>query len=193
MKVRLLYTRTCLQSEAQSRQTLQRGLEVHQRIYFQLAEKYKSIYEKYNHEKISLKEDLRISEELIRSQKQLIELYQSQQQQPSSHLVRGGPLLPQYIDHNQSCQYSPYQPPGNHEFVDPTSLRRPNDFDYSIGFPEHSYDTEPVMSTSVAEFENQTPISAEQDVLEPTYTKSEMTKGGLENEEVKPRKKQRTK
>jgi hypothetical protein len=198
IKVRLLYTRTCLQSEAQSRQTLQRGLGVHQRIYFQLAEKYKSIYEKCDQEKISLKEDLRISEELIRSQRQLIELYQSQQQQPASHLFQGGPLLSQYNDHNQSCQYSPYQPPGNHEFIDPTSLR---DFDYSIGLPV-GY-TEPAMSTPVAEFEDQTPnlsiqsvqhpVSAERDVPGPTHTKSEKMKRGLEDEEEKPSKKRRTK
>jgi hypothetical protein len=49
------------------------------------------------------------------------------------------------------------------------------------------------MSTSVAEFENQTPISAKGDDLGPTYTKSEITKRGLEDKEVKPRKKPRTK
>jgi hypothetical protein len=121
-------------------------------MYFQLAEKYKSIYEKCDQEKISLKEDLRISEELIQSQRQLIELHQSQQQQqPASHLFQDGPLLSEYNDHNQSCQYSPYQPPGNHQFIDPTSLRG---FNYSIGFPVG--DTEPAIFTPVAEFEDQT-------------------------------------
>jgi hypothetical protein len=62
------------------------------------------------------------------------------------------------------------------------------------------YNTELAMSTPVAGFENQTPslsilhpISAKQDVLGPTYNKSEEMKRGLEDEVVKPNKRQKTK
>jgi hypothetical protein len=169
-KLQLLDSRICHQSDAQSRQILRRGLEVHQRVHLQLAKNYKSIYEECDQEKASLKEDLRIAEELIQSQKHLIELYQGpqQQQQPASHLVQGGPLLSQYNDHNHSRQYSPYQSSSNNDFIDPASLRPLNDFGYSIVFPaERSYDTEPAMSTPVAEFEYQTPNMSIQSVLHP--------------------------
>lgn len=139
-------------------------MEVNQRICLQLGEKYQSIYEECDREKISLQEDLRIARELIASQKQLIELYQGQPQQqqqlllPASHLVQRGPLLSQCNDHNHSCQYSPYQSSGNDEFIGSAGLGPHSGFDYSIGFPpEGSYDTGPVMSTPVTELEKQTP------------------------------------
>jgi hypothetical protein len=195
---------------------------------------YKSIYEECDKEIASLKEDLRIAEELIRSQKQLIELYQRQQQeqqQPATHYVQGGPLLSQYNHPNHSCQYSSYQSPGNDKCIDPAGN---NDFDYSMFPAEHSYDTEPVMLPPVAEFENQKPdmsipsmllppsiehpydtelvmstpvtgfenqtpnlsvlhpISAVRDVPGPTHNKSG-EKRSLEDEVLKPSKKQKTK
>ena len=204
--VRLLHSRICHQSEAQSRQILQRGLEVYQQTYLQLEKNYRSIYKEHDREKTRLQEDLRIANELIDSQKQLIDMYQSQQQQlPASHLVQGGPLLSECNDHNHSCQYSPYEPPRSHEFViDPAGLRPLDDLDYSIGSPiENSCDTDPAMSVPVTQFEDQTPnlsapsiqhpTSAERDAPGPAHTKSEKGKRAPEDEDAKPNKKRRTK
>ena len=86
--VRLLHSRICHQSEAQGRQseaqirqTIQRGLEAVQQTYFQLATNYKSRLSRYDGERVKLQEDIRISEELIASQKQLIEMYEARDRQ----------------------------------------------------------------------------------------------------------------
>ena len=170
VNAQLFYSRICHQWEAQSRQTLQKGLDFLQHQLVQLTRKYRSIYEEYGDEKTQLQKDLRIANELIDSQKQLIEMYQSQQQQqPPGHLAQGGPLLSQCSHYNDSSQYPPYQPPRSHEFViDPAGLRPLNDFDYSIGPPESSCDTNPVMSTPVTQFEEQTPNLSVPPVLHPT-------------------------
>jgi hypothetical protein len=171
-KEQLLYSQICHQSEAQSRRTFQRGLEVHRQTHFQLAKNYKSMYEECKQEKASLQKDLQIAEELIGSQKQLIELYQrqhqqqqQQQQQPATHYVQGGPLLSQYNDPNHSCQYSPtslctcqyssYPSPGNDKFIDPVGIHPLNDLNYNMFPAEHPYDTESVIPPPVAESENQ--------------------------------------
>lgn len=169
MKVQLVHTRIRLQSEAQSRQTLQRGLELHQQVYFQLAGKYRSIFEEYDQEMTSLREDHQIDTELIASQKRLIELLQvQQQQQQASNLVQRGPLLSQLNDHNQSCHnYSPYLSSGNDEFMDPRSLRQVNDFDCSMFPGEPPYDPEPVMPPPVGDFENRAHNLSIQSVLHP--------------------------
>jgi hypothetical protein len=203
--IRLLHSRICHQAEAQRSQTLQSGLDAHQQQHFQLARYYRSIYEEYDREKKRLQEDLRLANELIESQKQLIDMYQGQQQQqPASHLVQGGPLLSQCNDPNHSCQYPSYQPTRNQQFViEPVGLHPLNDFDYSIGSPiEPSCDTDPVMSTPVAQFEEQTPnmsvqsmlhpISAERDAPGPTHTKSDERKRAPGDEGLKPNKKRRT-
>jgi hypothetical protein len=73
-----------------------------------------------------------------------------QQQQSASHLVKGGPLLSQYNDHNHSSQYPTYQPPGSQEFIiDPTRLHPLPDLDYSIGSSIEPCTTDAVMSTPV--------------------------------------------
>ena len=205
-KVRLLHSRIRLQSEAQSRQTLQQGLNAHEQTHFQLAKSYKSMYEEFDREKIQLQNELRNANERIESLEQQISMLQSQQQQPpASHLVQGGPLLSQYNDHNDSRQYLPYQPPRSHDFIiDPTGLCQLENLDYSIGLPLEpccNCDLDPVMSASVAE--NQPPnmsiqsmlhpAPAEGDAPGPTHTKSEETKTGLADEGAKPSKKRKTK
>lgn len=196
--VRLLHYRICHQSEARSRETLQRGLDIQQQQHIQLSGNYRSIYEEYGREKARLLEDLRIANALIDSQKQLIDMYQGQQQQqPATHLTQGGPLLSQCNDCNDS---RPYQPPRSHEFViDPAGHRPLNDFDYSIGPSlEPSGDTNPVMSSPVTQFEEQTPnlsihpVLAERDAPVPTNAKSDGRKRGPGDEGAKSNKKRKT-
>jgi hypothetical protein len=197
--LRLLHSRIWHQSEAQSRQILQRGLEVLQQAHSQLVTKYQSAYEEQDVEIARLREDLGIAEGLAGTQKQLLDMYQGQQQQPPA----SQPLLPQYDHHhsNQYPQYPPYEQSSSHQFVmDPATLPRLNDFRYSIGAPiEPSCDTDPVMSTPFPQFEEtpnlfmQPPTSAERDVPGPTNTKSEGTKRGPEDEGVKPSKKRKAK
>ncbi|CZR52097.1 uncharacterized protein PAC_01974 [Phialocephala subalpina] len=212
--VRLVHSRICHQSEAQGRQSeaqirqiIQRGLDAVQKSYFQLATNYKSRLSRYDGERVKLLEDSRIAEELIASQKQLIELYEArdrQQQQSASHLVEGGPLLSQYNDHNHSSQYPTYQPPHSQEFIiDPTRLHPLPDLDYSIGSSIEPCNTDAVMSTPVAEFESQAPIlpvqstlyptSAEHDVPGSNHNKGDGNKRGPEDEGGKPSKKRKTK
>jgi hypothetical protein len=108
----LLHSRVCHQSEGQSRQTMQRGLDALQQSFLNLSKDYRSIYRRYDNEKAKLQEDLRVSDELISTQKELVDLYQGQnqqQQQPASHLVQGGPLLSQYL--HPTTQYSTTQHP----------------------------------------------------------------------------------
>ena len=201
MTARLAYYRICLQWEAQSRQTLQKGLDFLQHQHAQLAGKYRSIYEEYDREKTRLQKDLGIANELIDSQKQLIEMYQDQhQQQPQSHLAQGGPLLSQCNHYNDSSQYPPYQPPRSHEFViDPAGLRPLNDFDYGMETsPEPSCGPNPVMSTPVTQFAEQTsnlsvppaphPSSAERDAPVQTHAKSDGKKRGPGGEGPKAKK-----
>jgi len=169
MKIRLVHARICLQSEAQSRQTLQQGLELYQRLYLNLARRYKSIFEECDHEITSLREDHQIDTELITSQRQLLDLLQSQQQQQqANNIIQGGPLLPQYNDHNHPCHNcSPYHSSGNDDFVDPTSLRPGNDFEYSMFPGEPSCDPEPVMLPPISDFENRTHDLPTQHALHP--------------------------
>jgi hypothetical protein len=86
--------------------------------------------------------------------------------------------------------------------MDPASVRLLTQFDYSIGSPiKPSYNTNLVMSTPVAQFEEQTPLpvhsvlhptSAERDSLVPTNIKSNKRKRGLEDKGAKSNKKRRT-
>lgn len=62
--LRLLHSRICNQSDAQGRQILQRGLDIHQQQHLQLARTYRSIYEEYDREKTGLQEDLQIANDL---------------------------------------------------------------------------------------------------------------------------------
>ena len=170
---------------------------------------YKSRLSRYDGERVKHLEDIRIAKELIASQKQLIEMYEArdrQQQQSASHLVEGGPLLSQYKDHNHSSQYPTYQPqpPSNQEFImDPTRLHPLPDLDYSIGSSIEPCNTDAVMSTPVAEYENQAPIlpvqstlypiSAEHEVPGSDHNKGDGNKRGPEDEGGKPNKKRKTK
>lgn len=208
-QVRLLHSRISHQSEAQGRLSeaqirhiLQGGLDAVQKTYFQLATNYKSRLSKYDGERVKLLEDIRIAEELVANQKQLIEIYEArerQQQQSACHLVESGPLLSQYNDQDHSSQYLTYPPPRSQEYnIDPTRLHTLHDLDYGIGSPLEPCDTNAVMSTPVAEYENQAstlpspylshPTAAEHNVPEPNNDKR-----GPEDEEVKPNKKRRMK
>lgn len=197
LHVRLLRSQTYYQSEVQIRQTIQRSYDMIQQKYFQLTASYKSRLSKYGRELAKLQEDNRTAEELVASQRRLIEMYEArdqQQQQPTSQLVDGGPLVSQYNGHNHS-QYSTYQPPQSQEFIiDPTRLHPLNDLDYSIGSPiEPPRNTDVVISTPTAEFGFQAPLqstphptSAECDIPGPNYTKSDE-----KDEGTKPSKKRR--
>ena len=171
-------------------------------MYFQLATSYKSRLSIYDGEKVKLLEDIQIAEELVASQKQLIDIYEARQQQPG--YLEGGPLMPQDNNHNHSSQYLTYQPPRSQEFnIDPNRLHPLDDIDYSIGSPVEPCNTDAVMSTPVAGFENQPPIlpvqstphltPAEHDVPGPSYTKGDGSKRGPEDEWAKPNKKRKTK
>ena len=212
MHMRLLQSRISHQSEeqgrkseAQIRQILQAGLGVVQQTWFQLATSYRSRLSIYNSERIKLLEDNRIAEELVVSQKQLIEMYEARDRQHQHH-VEGGPLLSQFNDHNnqhQSSQYLTYQPPRSQELtMDPSRLGPLDDLDYSIGAPLVPCNIDAVPSAPVAEFQNQSPILPSQstplptpnehDVSEPDHTNSDGNKVGQEGEGVRPSKKRKT-
>jgi len=195
--VRLVHSRICHQSEAQGRQSeaqirhiLQQGLDALQRSYFQHMTSYKSRLSRYDGERVKLLEDNRIAEELIASQKQLIEMYEArdrQQQQSANHLVEGGPQLSQYKDHTHSSQYYQiYQPSRSQEFIiDPTRLHQLPDLDYSITSSIEPCNTEPVQSplhlTSVEHDE------------ESNYNNGDGNKRGPEDEGGRPNKRRRAK
>lgn len=189
--MRLLHSRICHQSEKQHCDSLERGLDIYQQNHFELVKGYQSMHEELVGEISRLLEDLRLAKELIKSQEDLIVMYQGQQQQPA----KGGPLLSQYNEH---IQYPPYQLNRSHEFIiDPAGLHPPG-FDY-IGLPlEPSCDVVSNMAMPAAKFENQAPnlsmlypTSAERDVPVPTRNKSEEIK--REDEEEKPSKKRKMK
>jgi len=157
----LLYSKICHRAEAQSRQILQNGLEALQQTYFQLLQKYKSACEEYDRLVTRLREDAGLSEELIQSQKQMIDIYQDQQQQSASHVAQAETLLPQYNEHSQIPSYQPLR---SHEFIlDPTGFTTPEDFAYNLGPSTGGCSNlEPIQAT---EFEPQIPNMSIQSIM----------------------------
>lgn len=161
---------------------------------------YKLLQEENSREKDSLRQDIRtlreesrLSEELIKNQKQLIAMYENPSQQPpASHLAQGVPLLTQY--NNDPVQYSPCQPtpPSNSYIIDR------DEFDY-IGPIEPSCDIGPPISTQFPQFEDQSmhtvphPMFADRDMPRPSYNEeAKETKKG-EDDTARPSKKRKTK
>ncbi|KAH9206343.1 hypothetical protein DL95DRAFT_397017 [Leptodontidium sp. 2 PMI_412] len=211
--VRLLHSQICHQAEAQGRQSeaqirhiLQQGLDTVEKTYFQLAASYKTTLSKNDGERVKLLEDIRHTEELVATQKQLIELYEAreqQQQQPASHLVDGDPMLSQYGVHGHS-QYPTYQQSHNERFIiDPARLPPLGDLDYRLGPSIESCNPDAITSTPVTEFEHQAPIVpvqssplatvAQHDVLRPDQARSDGNKRQLEDAVPKSNRKRKTK
>jgi hypothetical protein len=80
----------CYFSEMQIRKALQESWNAIFEIYDKLKEKFKSI----DLENVKLRKELQINEEVIRRQEELIFIYQTEQQPPLNHAVRGEPILP---------------------------------------------------------------------------------------------------
>jgi hypothetical protein len=145
----------CYFSETQIRKALQESWNAIFEIYNKLKEKFKSI----DLENVKLQKELQIAKEVMGTQKELIFIYQTEQQPPLNHAVRGELILPQYDSHDRSHQYPPYQPLSSHEFImNTTCLPPPND-NYSITLLEPSYNTSTAISTPVTWPESQTPMS----------------------------------
>ena len=168
--VRLLHSQICCQAEAQGRQAeaqgreaevqirliMQHGMEAVQKTFFQLSASYKTTLSKNDSERGRLLKDIQEAEELIATQKQLIELYQAQeqqQQQPAGHLVDGDPLLSQYGVHGHS-QYPTYQQSHNQGFIiDPARLPPLSDLDFRLGPSIEPCNTDVITSTPVTEYQ----------------------------------------
>ncbi|PVH67607.1 hypothetical protein DL98DRAFT_523234 [Cadophora sp. DSE1049] len=198
--VRLLHAQICCQAEAQGRQAevqirliMQQGMEAVQKNFFQLAASYKTTLSKNDGERGKLLKDLQQAEELVATQKQLIELYeareQQQQQQPASHLVDGDPLLSQYGVHGQS-QYPTYQQSHNQSFIiDPARLPPLSDLDYRLGPSIEPCNPDAITSTPVTEYQSpivpvqSSPLAtvAQHDVLEHDQARSDGNKRQTED------------
>jgi hypothetical protein len=184
---------TWYQAEVRRSQTFQQGFEVQQ-------QKCISLFEDHDQEMAILRQDLELAEKLIVTQKEMID----QQQESASRPVPVGPLLPNYNDQNQPYYQTYFQPPRNQEFIiDPTGLRQIDNYDYNIGTSmDSSCGTQPVMTNTVPELDQQTsvssmpsilqPVSAERDVEVPANT-GEGFKRASEDEGSKPNKKRRMK
>ncbi|KAH7363993.1 hypothetical protein BKA65DRAFT_545895 [Rhexocercosporidium sp. MPI-PUGE-AT-0058] len=195
--VRLLHSQICHQADAQGRHAeeqirriMQQGINTLETTYFQLAARYKTTLSTNDGERVKLLEDIRITEELVASQKQLIDLYEArdrQQQQPASHLVDGDPLLSQYSTHSHCAQYPTYQQPHNQGFIIDTARLSPlADLDYRLG---PSIEPCNPASTPVPEFEHQASIVP----VQSNQTRSDGIKRELEDVGTKNSRKRKSK
>lgn len=210
--VRLLHSQICCQAEAQGRQSeaqirhiMQQGMDAVQKTYFQLAASYKTTLSKNDGERAKFLEDIRQAEELVATQKQLIELYeareQQQQQQPASHLVDGDPLLSQYGVHGHS-QYPTYQQSHSQGFIiDPARLPPLSDLDYRLGPSIEPCNPDATTSTPVTEYQapiipvQSSPLAtvAQHDVMGHDQARSDGNKRQTEDTGAKSNRKRKTK
>jgi hypothetical protein len=150
MQVRLAESQMCYASEAHTRKALEGSRTAMFEIYNKQKEEFK-----HNHiETAKLLEELRIANEVITEQKELIFIYQTEQQ-----AVQGGQILSHYDERNRSHEFPPYQPLSRPDFgINITYLPHP-DGPYDTTLLEPPYDTGTVKSIPVTGPGSQTSMS----------------------------------
>ncbi|KAH8587324.1 hypothetical protein B0O99DRAFT_694597 [Bisporella sp. PMI_857] len=198
VNVRLLHASICHESEVKCRWTMQHGLDTMQQRHSQLSNNYQSIIVRYGREKSQLQEQLRIAEELIDTQKQMIDYQQQQQQRQQQQQEQEqqylAPLMAQYTQYEQ--------PPDDQFSTNPVGLSPPGDVDYSITSSlDLSCGTSPIIppppeNRVVPPMSLQAvihPTSTSEDAAAATLGEPETIKRGIEDEGQTRSKKRRTK